>query len=85
MFIGYLKEMNENQGKYNLETLSKGIIAGSNWPEELMRKWNKILGIKFLSVIYGMTEWSPANFQTRRDDSFIKQVFFLNYIFRWQE
>ena len=82
MFIAYLKAVNDNPGQFNLSSLSKGIIAGSNCPEELMRKCNKVLGIKFLSVIYGMTECSPTNFQTRSDDPFEKTSKSIRLCFR---
>ena len=74
MFNNILKEYRDNKDIYDVASLSKGVMAGSIWPEELMKICNKILGIKFLSIAYGMTETSPITFQTRKTDSFEKQI-----------
>ena len=74
MFNGYLKEFRDNPGKYKLKNLDRGIMAGSICPEELMKKWNSELGIKNLSICYGMTETSPVSYQTLPSHPFHKQV-----------
>ena len=37
MFFTLIKEYKDNPGKYNIEKLNKGVIAGSICPEELLR------------------------------------------------
>lgn len=74
MFTAMHNEYVKNRDKYTLQNLSKGIMAGSICQEKLMRKCNSDLGIEFLSIAYGMTESSPISFQTRKADSFEKQV-----------
>ena len=74
MFHAYINEYLADKERYNIETLDRGLIAGSICPEQLMRQCNYDLGIDFLSIGYGMTEISPLCFQTRRTDSFQKQT-----------
>lgn len=74
MFNAMLNEYNKHRGSYSLETLDRGIMAGSICPEELMKKCNSDLGIENLSICYGMTETSPVSFQVRTDDEFVKKV-----------
>ncbi|CAI2363372.1 unnamed protein product [Moneuplotes crassus] len=74
MFSQTHHEYVQNRDKYNLETLNRGVMAGSICPSELMKKCNKDLGIEYLSIAYGMTETSPVSFQTKRSDPFEKQV-----------
>jgi len=63
MFMGMLKEYKDHKDRYSLKSLSKGVIAGSICPEELMRNCKDIMGIEFMSIAYGMTETSPISFQ----------------------
>lgn len=74
MFNHLLKEYRDNKTLYDITSLSKGVMAGSICPEELMKNCNKDLGINFLSIAYGMTETSPISFQTRKSDPFVKQI-----------
>lgn len=74
MFMGILKEYKDNKSKYNIESLKKGVMAGSICPEELMRNCNDIMGIDFLSIAYGMTETSPISFQVRKEAPFEKRI-----------
>lgn len=74
MFNNVLKEYKDNKEIYDVTTLTKGVIAGSICPEELMRSCNNIMGIDFFSIAYGMTETSPISFQARKTDSIEKQV-----------
>ena len=60
--------------KRNISSLKKGIMAGSTCPEYLMNRVDKELGIKELSICYGMTELSPVTHQTVVSDSFIKRT-----------
>lgn len=74
MFNAMYKEFLDNPGVYKFQNLDRGIMAGSICPPELMRQCNSTLGIKYLSICYGMTETSPVSWQTRRTDTFEKQV-----------
>jgi acyl-CoA synthetase (AMP-forming)/AMP-acid ligase II len=47
-----------------LSRLRTGIMAGSICPVELMRRVESDLGIKELTICYGMTETSPISFET---------------------
>jgi fatty-acyl-CoA synthase len=67
MFIAELDDPNFKQ--YNLSTLRTGIMAGSPCPIEVMRKVISDMGIRDITIAYGMTETSPVSFQTRIDDS----------------
>jgi fatty-acyl-CoA synthase len=74
MFIAMLKEYKDHKDRYNVKSLTKGIMAGSICPEELMRNCNDVMGIDFVSIAYGMTETSPVSFQCRKDDPFEKRT-----------
>jgi fatty-acyl-CoA synthase len=49
--------------------LRTGIMAGAPCPAELMRRVIDEMGMREVSICYGMTETSPVSMQTRRDDS----------------
>jgi len=67
MFIAELDDPNFK--RYNLSTLRTGIMAGAPCPIEVMRKVISEMGIREITICYGMTETSPVSFQTRIDDS----------------
>jgi fatty-acyl-CoA synthase len=67
MFIAELDDPNFR--RYNLSTLRTGIMAGSPCPIEVMKKVITDMGIREITICYGMTETSPVSFQTRIDDS----------------
>jgi len=67
MFIAELDDPSFEQ--YDLSTLRTGIMAGSPCPIEVMRKVISDMGIREITICYGMTETSPVSFQTRIDDS----------------
>jgi fatty-acyl-CoA synthase len=52
----------------NLSTLRTGIMAGAPCPIELMKKVRNKMGIKDITICYGLTEASPVTNQTRFDD-----------------
>lgn len=74
MFNGILKEYKDNQSYYNVDTLKKGVIAGSICPEELMKACNNYMGLNFFSIAYGMTETSPISFQVRTTAPYEKKI-----------
>jgi fatty-acyl-CoA synthase len=66
MFIAELNDPNFNQ--FDLSSLRTGVMAGSPCPVEVMKKVISVMGIREITICYGMTETSPVSFQTRLDD-----------------
>jgi fatty-acyl-CoA synthase len=52
----------------DLSSLRTGIMAGSVCPVEVMKRCISDMNMTELSIVYGMTETSPASCQTRVDD-----------------
>ena len=52
----------------DLSSLRTGIMAGAPCPIELMRKVREKMGIKDITICYGLTEASPVTNQTRHDE-----------------
>ncbi|MFE9243292.1 AMP-binding protein [Nocardiopsis sp. NPDC006938] len=59
---------------YDLSSLRTGIMAGSPCPVEVMRQVIDRMGMREVSICYGMTETSPVSTQTRVDDSVERRV-----------
>lgn len=53
---------------FDLSSLRTGIMAGSPCPIEVMKKVISIMGMREITICYGMTETSPVSFQTSIDD-----------------
>jgi len=53
---------------FDLSSLRTGIMAGAPCPIELMKKVRNKMGIKDITICYGLTEASPVTNQTRFDD-----------------
>ncbi|MBF6464289.1 AMP-binding protein [Nocardia beijingensis] len=66
MFIDMLAEL--DTAAVDLSTLRTGIMAGSPCPVEVMKRVIGRMGMREVSICYGMTETSPVSTQTRRDD-----------------
>ena len=66
MFIAQLEHPEFNM--IHLSTLRTGIIAGALCPIELMKKIREKMGIKDITICYGLTEASPVTNQTRVDE-----------------
>ncbi|WP_063019795.1 AMP-binding protein [Nocardia niwae] len=66
MFIDMLAEL--DTAAADLSTLRTGIMAGSPCPVEVMKRVIGRMGMREVSICYGMTETSPVSTQTRRDD-----------------
>ncbi|EGR27412.1 hypothetical protein IMG5_195940 [Ichthyophthirius multifiliis] len=69
MFYEYIKEYEAYPHQYNINSLNKGVMAGSLCPQVLMEKLKNQWNIKDLQICYGMTETSPVSFQTSKTDS----------------
>jgi fatty-acyl-CoA synthase len=66
MFIAQMEH--PRFGSVQLETLRTGIMAGAPCPIDVMRKVIGRMHVSEVTIIYGMTETSPASFQSRIDD-----------------
>ena len=66
MFIAELEHPRLNS--FNLSSLRTGIMAGSPCPIEVISKVISIMGMREITIGYGMTETSPVSFQTSIDD-----------------
>jgi fatty-acyl-CoA synthase len=72
MFIAMLSQPVVDQ--LDLSALRTGIMAGSPCPVETMKQVIERLGMREVSICYGMTETSPVSMQTRTDDSIERRV-----------
>jgi fatty-acyl-CoA synthase len=61
-------------GQTDLTSLRTGIMAGAPCPVEVMKRVVADMGMREVSICYGMTETSPVSTQTRRDDSLERRV-----------
>jgi fatty-acyl-CoA synthase len=66
MFIAELQH--PDFGRYRLDTLRTGIMAGSPCPIEVMRQVIDRMQMREVTICYGMTETSPVSFQSQVDD-----------------
>jgi fatty-acyl-CoA synthase len=72
MFIAELEH--PDFGSYDLSSLRTGIMAGSSCPIEVMKRVTSEMHMDEVGIAYGMTETSPASFQTAPDDSLERRV-----------
>ncbi|KAI9296077.1 acyl-CoA synthetase [Neoconidiobolus thromboides FSU 785] len=66
MFISMLSHPNFKT--FDLSSLRTGIMAGSSCPEKIMEKVISEMGMKEVTICYGMTETSPVSFQSLSND-----------------
>lgn len=66
MFIAELDH--PNFGQFDLSSLRTGVMAGSPCPVEVMKRVISDMGMREITICYGMTETSPVSFQTQIDD-----------------
>jgi fatty-acyl-CoA synthase len=77
MFIAMLAHLNSPQPDRcfpDLSSLRKGIMAGSPCPVEVMKQVVEQMGMREVTICYGMTETSPVSTQTRADDPLERRV-----------
>jgi fatty-acyl-CoA synthase len=67
MFIAELDHPRFSE--FDLSRLRTGIMAGSPCPLEVMRRVESEMGIKEITIAFGMTETSPVSTMVRRDDT----------------
>jgi fatty-acyl-CoA synthase len=72
MFIGELDHPRFSQ--FDLSSLRTGIMAGSPCPVEVMKKVQAQMGMREVTICYGMTETSPVSTQSALDDPLDKRV-----------
>ncbi len=61
-------------GRFDLESLRTGIMAGSPCPIAVMRRVVERMNMGELTIAYGMTETSPVSFQSAIDDPLERRV-----------
>ncbi|MGW4652409.1 AMP-binding protein [Kitasatospora sp. NPDC004289] len=72
MFIAELNDPTFEE--HDLSSLRTGIMAGSPCPVEVMKQVVERMGMRDVSICYGMTETSPVSTQTRLDDTLERRV-----------
>jgi fatty-acyl-CoA synthase len=72
MFIAELAD--PSFAGHDLSSLRTGIMAGSPCPVEVMKRVISEMGMREVTICYGMTETSPVSTQTRADDSLERRV-----------
>jgi fatty-acyl-CoA synthase len=71
----FIAELNHPEfASYDLSSLRTGIMAGSPCPVEVMKQVVDRMGMREVTIGYGMTETSPISTQTRGDDSLERRV-----------
>ncbi|MCP2261459.1 fatty-acyl-CoA synthase [Streptoalloteichus tenebrarius] len=72
MFIAELNHPDFDS--FDLSSLRTGVMAGSPCPQEVMKQVIERMGMREVTICYGMTETSPVSVQTRVDDAFDRRV-----------
>jgi fatty-acyl-CoA synthase len=72
MFIAELSD--PDFVRHDLSSLRTGIMAGAPCPVEVMKQVIERMGMRQVTICYGMTETSPVSMQTRADDSLDRRV-----------
>ena len=60
--------------KFDLSSLRTGMMAGAPCPIEVMKRVNNEMNMHQVTIGYGMTETSPASFQSAVDDPLERRV-----------
>jgi fatty-acyl-CoA synthase len=72
MFIAELDHPQFRQ--FDLSSLRTGIMAGAPCPIEVMKRVVSDMGMREVTIAYGMTETSPVSFQSSTDDPLERRV-----------
>jgi fatty-acyl-CoA synthase len=72
MFIGELEH--PAFASHDLSSLRTGVMAGSSCPIEVMRAVQSRMGMREVTICYGMTETSPVSTQSAVDDPLDKRT-----------
>jgi fatty-acyl-CoA synthase len=60
--------------RFDLSSLRTGIMAGAPCPIEVMKRVVSDMGMREVTIAYGMTETSPVSFQSSTDDPLERRV-----------
>jgi fatty-acyl-CoA synthase len=60
--------------RFDMSSLRTGIMAGAPCPVEVMKRVNKEMNMREVTIAYGMTETSPVSFQSAIDDPLERRV-----------
>lgn len=72
MFIAELDH--PDFARFDLSSLRTGIMAGAPCPIEVMKRVVRDMGMREVTIAYGMTETSPVSFQSSVDDPLERRV-----------
>ena len=72
VFIGMLNH--PEFARFDVSRLRKGLIGGAPCPVEIMRRLIDDLGMRDISIVYGMTETAPVSVQTVATDTLEQRV-----------
>jgi fatty-acyl-CoA synthase len=72
MFIAELDD--PELASFDLSSLRTGVMAGAACPIEVMRAVQSRMGMREVTICYGMTETSPVSTQSATDDPLEKRV-----------
>jgi fatty-acyl-CoA synthase len=72
MFIAELDH--PSFASHDLTSLRTGVMAGASCPIEVMRDVQRRMGMREVTICYGMTETSPVSTQSATDDPLDKRV-----------
>ncbi|HEX4417040.1 MAG TPA: AMP-binding protein [Kofleriaceae bacterium] len=72
MFIAELEH--PSFASHDLSSLRTGVMAGASCPIEVMRAVQARMGMREVTICYGMTETSPVSTQSATDDPLEKRV-----------
>lgn len=71
----FIAELDHPQfASFDLSSLRTGVMAGSSCPIETMRSVQSKMGMREVTICYGMTETSPVSTQSAVDDPLDKRV-----------
>ncbi|HEY3911715.1 MAG TPA: AMP-binding protein [Stellaceae bacterium] len=71
----FIAEMDHPEfGKFDLSSLRTGMMAGSPCPTEVMKRAVERMHLREITIGYGMTETSPASFQSSPGDPIERRV-----------
>jgi fatty-acyl-CoA synthase len=71
----FIAELDHPQfGSFDLSSLRTGVMAGAACPIEVMRSVQTRMGMREVTICYGMTETSPVSTQSATDDPLEKRV-----------
>jgi len=72
MFVAVLEHA--EFGRFDLSSLRTGCMAGAPCPIEVMKRVIGDMGMRDVTIAYGMTETSPVSFQSSPDDPIERRV-----------